>query len=983
MKRFSLIFVFAACFMMMFAASASAVWDVTIEDKPTVSVGQTGVDVSVFASFDLPLVGITVPLVVREIDAGSFWTGALPYDTGGNAFSHPYQFNVSWNWDNAWAALIEEYRPGVPGGDCPTDGDVGYDGVAPDHFVLNGAGAGGSEPAKQDHPFITFSFDVTSTPGDFEIDTACFTNSLNTIFMIDNQFPPIDHGPSGLDETSFDPGLITINPNLCPDVIGAYDNSNVSGTEGDLLTNTHDGNYDDPDGDPALFYLDSGPGAITDPSTGAWEWQTDCCDEGQYTVNIVVSDQAHPGPGGCNPDNLISFTVNVDPTPLVLDCPDYTAGINETVNGAVTATGCGPFTYSGDVAADGSFTFDTDCLIGVNNFSAQVEDACGRIETCDFTVTVENDVVTCANLDEAFLFTNPYSIDLNTVYTDPDDDDLTFSNLTITPTPPDNMPTMAGGVIDWAPTANDAQFNGGDYEICVDIDDGCETVNCCWNLLVQFARPYKVSVIDTAFADFGDDIPLEEHYVNSLNGREATVGVSLQYGFVQGTGAFDFLLCYDKSVLALTGIEKGDGIADWEYFTYRTGALGTNCGSGCPSGYIRLIGIRDMNDGNTPAAGSEIVSGYIAYLTFYVTEDRSFLDFCARIGFCSIDCGDNIISDITGNEVALAFPGQNDPQGYFITFGWDYNLDSCLVGFKGVTPVTNIYFDPGYICIVPPDDDRGDINLNGIANEIGDAVLFTNYFIYGPSVWDPVWYENQILASDVNNDGIVTTVADLVYLIKIISGDAQPYPPGYQKVNPYAGAMDVTANQANGEMVVTTNASSAIGAGHLVFRYNDVTFGEITAATDDVKWNAANGELNVLVYSMQGNSVDAGVTELVSIPVEGNGSVELVEVEFGDADGSLLQADMHLAKVPTSYELLQNYPNPFNASTMIRFALPTASDWSMNIYNVAGQVVDRFEGSSDAGMVSVNWNADVASGIYFYKLTAGDFTATKKMVLMK
>ncbi len=657
--------------------------------------------------------------------------------------------------------------------------------------------------------------------------------------------------------------------------------------------------------------------------------------------------------------------------------------MNQVVNHTFTATGWGPFTWTGDVDASGNFTFDPGCATGTTQFSATAEDACGRTVTCDFSVTVENDVVSCVDLGAAFLFTSPYSVDLNTVYTDPDGDALTFENLVITPTPPDNQPTLVGGVIDWAPTANDAQFNGGNYEICVDINDGCEVVTCCWDLLVQFARPYKVSVVKPDLVDFSDDIALEDHYVNSLNGREATVGVSLQYGFVQGTGAFDFLLCYDKSVLALTGVEKGDGIADWEYFTYRTGALGQNCGSGCPSGYIRLIGIRDMNDGNVPPAGSEFVSGYVAFLTFYVTEDRSFLDLCARIGFCSIDCGDNIISDITGNEVALGFADQNDPQGYFLTLGPDYDLQACLEGFKGVNPVTNIYFDPGYICIVPPDDDRGDINLNGIANEIGDAVLFTNYFIYGPSVWDPVWFENQILASDINNDGIVTTVADLVYLIKIISGDAQPYPPGYQKVNPYAGAMDVTANQANGEMVVTTNASSAIGAGHLVFRYNDVTFGEITAVTDDVKWNAANGELNVLVYSMEGNAVNAGVTELVSIPVEGNGSIELVNVEFADADGSLLQADMHLAKVPTQFELMQNYPNPFNASTMIQFALPMASDWSMKIYNVAGQVVDTFEGSSEAGLVSVNWNADVASGIYFYKLSAGDFNATKKMVLMK
>lgn len=80
----------------------------------------------------------------------------------------------------------------------------------------------------------------------------------------------------------------------------------------------------------------------------------------------------------------------------------------------------------------------------------------------------------------------------------------------------------------------------------------------------------------------------------------------------------------------------------------------------------------------------------------------------------------------------------------------------------------------------------------------------------------------------------------------------------------------------------------------------------------------------------------------------------------------------------------QNYPNPFNASTAIRFALPAPSDWTLKIYSVAGRLVEEFRGSAESGYVTVNWDAtDAASGIYFYKLTAGRFNDTKKMVLMK
>jgi hypothetical protein len=540
-----------------------------------------------------------------------------------------------------------------------------------------------------------------------------------------------------------------------------------------------------------------------------------------------------------------------------------------------------------------------------------------------------------------------------------------------------------GGVLAWSPSDVDAQFNGGLYNICVDIFDGCEYVTCCWDLMVQYTQPYKVSILDPEAGPFGPDIPLEAHYVHTLNGRNAVVGLHMKNGFIQGSGAFDFLLCYDCSVLNFLKAEKAEGIADWEYFTYRYGAFGNNCGTGCPSCYIRVIGIRDMNNGITAPAGSEWVNGFLAYLTFFVSEDRSLVGTCARIGFCSIDCGDNVISDKSGNELALAFPDQNDPNGFMITFGPDYDLEACLEGFKGTNPSSFIYFDPGFICFIPPVDDRGDINLNGIANEVADAVLFTNYFIYGPIVWDPVYYENQMFASDINDDGILATVADLVYLIRIITGDAQPFPnSGEYKVNPYASAMDVGTEMVDGQMVVTTNSGSNLGAGHLVFNYTGVIGVPTTNSDMTVRYNAENGELRVLIYSMSGNSVEAGVTDLVSIPVDG--MVELVEASFSDASGSLMTSNLHRVEPPKAYELMQNYPNPFNAGTVIRFALKADSEWNLRIYNVAGQLVEEFNGSSDAGFVTVNWNPEnAASGIYFYKLNTNNFSDTKKMILMK
>ena len=94
--------------------------------------------------------------------------------------------------------------------------------------------------------------------------------------------------------------------------------------------------------------------------------------------------------------------------------------------------------------------------------------------------------------------------------------------------------------------------------------------------------------------------------------------------------------------------------------------------------------------------------------------------------------------------------------------------------------------------------------------------------------------------------------------------------------------------------------------------------------------------------------------------------------------------------LPTSYGLLQNSPNPFNPTTTIRYALPEASDVKISVFNILGQNVrDLVNSHLEAGTHEVVWDGksssgdQVASGIYFYKISANNFTDTKKMVLLK
>jgi hypothetical protein len=90
-------------------------------------------------------------------------------------------------------------------------------------------------------------------------------------------------------------------------------------------------------------------------------------------------------------------------------------------------------------------------------------------------------------------------------------------------------------------------------------------------------------------------------------------------------------------------------------------------------------------------------------------------------------------------------------------------------------------------------------------------------------------------------------------------------------------------------------------------------------------------------------------------------------------------------EVPAEFELKQNYPNPFNPTTTISFGLANETGVKLEVFDMAGKSAGVLVNSSlKAGTYKFDYNAaDLASGIYFYKLTAGNFTSTKKMILVK
>ncbi|HEY3251534.1 MAG TPA: T9SS type A sorting domain-containing protein [Ignavibacteria bacterium] len=91
------------------------------------------------------------------------------------------------------------------------------------------------------------------------------------------------------------------------------------------------------------------------------------------------------------------------------------------------------------------------------------------------------------------------------------------------------------------------------------------------------------------------------------------------------------------------------------------------------------------------------------------------------------------------------------------------------------------------------------------------------------------------------------------------------------------------------------------------------------------------------------------------------------------------------SEIPEKFVLLQNYPNPFNPATKIRFALLKSSIAKLVVYDILGREMETIVNERlNAGTYEADWNAvNYPSGIYYYKLKAGEYTDTKKMILVK
>jgi hypothetical protein len=535
----------------------------------------------------------------------------------------------------------------------------------------------------------------------------------------------------------------------------------------------------------------------------------------------------------------------------------------------------------------------------------------------------------------------------------------------------------------------------GTYEFCFRVTDGCDTV----------VESFWVEINEGEDCELCARIWLDSDTCTVVG---VSKDVNIMIETFEEIGGFKLMMLFDPSLMSLPSpVTKGSAVAEWEYFT--TTYTSPVCGSNCPPGLVGVIGIADINNGpNHPGPDAFTPEGVLGTMRFQISSYQTDFGLYLPIDFFWYDCGDNALSSKSGDDLFIdlyilnseldTLWNEDDDIGYpeharppFPGTKYGAPDDPCMIGDK-VTPIRCLEFINGGICVFDPDsiDDRGDLNLNNVAYEIADAVLYSNYFVYGLRVF-VINVAGQIAASDVNADGLTLTVADLVLLIRIITGEASPITG---KILPVDEPMLLTTERLGNTTEIRSVTSDDIGGAHFVFdlsgavSVDDVRLGA-DASNMDLGWAVENNQLRILIHDTQSERISAGQNSLVEIVTSGEGSIELVLADAADYNGRPYEVVAKTTELPSTWTLDQNYPNPFNPTTAISFSLADQADWRLTIYNINGAVVREFTGSSAAGSVTVEWDGatsngnTAASGVYLYRLEAGEFSATKKMMLLK
>ncbi len=290
----------------------------------------------------------------------------------------------------------------------------------------------------------------------------------------------------------------------------------------------------------------------------------------------------------------------------------------------------------------------------------------------------------------------------------------------------------------------------------------------------------------------------------------------------------------------------------------------------------------------------------------------------------------------------------------------------------------------------------GDVDQNGLIQPF-DAVLVLRHVIR-----DTTLGATGQIAAEVSGNGEITAY-DAALILMYYVGKITTFPVGdyFKRALPSNrgaelalewgelkdGMLTLLVNAKNLTEVYGYSMELAYDPAALVFQgagLTDFTQGMINVIkTEDglIRFAAAGSD------PIEGDGALVRLTFRVTGEVSGEDIIQLTEMILNE---ELVISNASSASVPKTYALEQNYPNPFNPTTHIRYQIPEGSQVSLTIYNMLGQKVRTLvNGQQAAGVYDIVWDGTndngvkLASGVYIYRMTAGNFTQIRKLVLMK
>jgi len=282
------------------------------------------------------------------------------------------------------------------------------------------------------------------------------------------------------------------------------------------------------------------------------------------------------------------------------------------------------------------------------------------------------------------------------------------------------------------------------------------------------------------------------------------------------------------------------------------------------------------------------------------------------------------------------------------------------------------------------------------ASSLQDAFLSTN----NGSTWNDILdsiniggHGYGVFSLVASDDNVLAGGSDCIFIstnygINWTNTVGIPCPPGSSPnriiirclaidgINIYAATQgDIFRSNDNGVSWIALNTPFGIPNNMISVKSN------LFAATDYGIWFSTDNGAGWIDAGLENYSINGLIIFGTNLFAGGTNMLTIWRRPLSDMITSVVQQTM----TEHSFKLSQNYPNPFNPSTTIRYALPTRTRVTLTVYNTFGQQVAQLMNEvKEPGTYTVKFDgSNLASGVYFYRLRAGDYVFTKKLLLMK